>query len=137
MSLPWIGPGAAFEFVRGLTQDNFNSATKLGLTFDLVIEARAQGDNQIVAKSSIVQLAARFDAIDGIQVLLQNGASLNHIDHCGVFLSSIEMPFPLPPLDFTGNVFHSYLLMVFPFKILLISLNSSLARKDFLDLSFS
>jgi hypothetical protein len=47
--LPWDGPGAAFAFVRGLDQQKLDGAKEKGLTFDLMIEARAEGDNAVVA----------------------------------------------------------------------------------------
>ena len=48
-SLPWVGPGAAFRFLRELTQETLDDAVNKGLKYDENIEARAEGDNEIVA----------------------------------------------------------------------------------------
>ena len=45
----WIGPGAAFKFLRELTQEKLDEALSEGLKYDEPIEARAEGDGQIVA----------------------------------------------------------------------------------------
>ena len=51
-ALPWVGPGAAFKFLRELDQEKLDAALKLGLNFNDPIEARAEGDNKVVANVS-------------------------------------------------------------------------------------
>jgi hypothetical protein len=43
------GRGAAFNWLRNLTQEKLDTALRNGLTFDRMIEARAEGDNAVIA----------------------------------------------------------------------------------------
>ena len=83
---PWDGPGRALQFLKGLNDESFDDAVRQGLTPDLVIEARAEADNSIVVKSTIMAIAAKFDSLEAIKFLENKGYSIFQVDEVLTFL---------------------------------------------------
>lgn len=77
------GPDEAIEFLRNLTDESLMEALVSGLKFDQMIDVQLKADHKVNFSSTLLNIAARYNFTQSIQVLLNNGANINQIDANG------------------------------------------------------
>ena len=79
----WIGPGAAFHFMKNIDLSKLNKAREKGFSLSKTINARAEATNSIVIKSYPLHVAAFANMIRACEFFCNNGSEINKIDSAG------------------------------------------------------
>ncbi|EAY20765.1 hypothetical protein TVAG_391490 [Trichomonas vaginalis G3] len=77
------GPDAVIDFLRNLTEKSLMDAMISGLKFDDIIDVKLKADNKVLFSSTLLNIAARYNLTETMQLLLQFGADINQTDTNG------------------------------------------------------
>ena len=76
----WDDPYSIVEFLRGLNADGLISSINEGFDLFKEYEVKTKHDNCLIIKSFPLHIAAMFNLVSCVLVLIENGVDINQRD---------------------------------------------------------
>ena len=77
------GPDEALDFLRNITDESLMEEMIKGLRFSSMVPVRLKADNKIAIETTILNIAARYNLVSAIEILMNNGCDIDLIDSRG------------------------------------------------------
>ena len=77
------GPDEALDFLRNITDESLMEEMIKGLRFSSMVPVRLKADNKIAIETTLLNIAARYNLVSAIEILMNNGCDIDLIDSRG------------------------------------------------------